>query len=642
MSAPLSSPPSGSPGPVIESEAAVVIDGFGFGGPHQNGTHVARKGRPGHYVWQDLTYHVGVRGSTNTKKILKGVTGYCCPTQTLAIFGPSGAGKTTLLDLLACRTKAGVYTGELLLDGHEPTQAEVRTCAGYVLQDDVFFGFLTVRETLMYSARLRLPKLTPFDLACRVDEVLAVLGLNAVRDTRIGTAFARGISGGEKKRLSIGVELVTKPHILFLDEPSTGLDSYNALAVMRCLSSLALSGKTVVFSIHQPRSNIFQTFDLILLLTDRGQMAYFGPAKRVVDFLQGGCGLKVDPYVNPADVLLDFVCGAEADGDGALDGMGMGQQMAATYRTSEWATATDKTIHEILSLLRGNEEPRLTSRRTGLWAQFWVVASRALKNNLRNPMKTVVMISVSVFFAFLIGSIYWQVSPNVTPGIQNRAGVLFFLAMNGAFSNLGSLELFLEGRNIFVRERAAGMYSAPAYFLGSVLMDLPLPLTYSVVFSCIAYWMIGLQGTLSCFVWYVITSYLINMCSYALCLCVSCFAPSFAIANLVAPLLIVMFLLPSGFLVNIADLPVYWRWLKYVSFFRYGFEALMINEFKGLELIAVENGRTVPVMGDDILLKNFNFDPSAFGWDIAIIGGQTIVYLAAALGFLMVFQRETR
>ena len=172
----------------------------------------------GHYSWQDLTYHLGAQGSGNTKKILKGVTGYCCPGQTLAILGPSGAGKTTLLDLLACRNKKGVYTGELLLDGKEPTRAALKNCGGYVLQDDVFLGFLSVWETLNYSARLRLADASPFERESRVDEVLSVLGLSHVRDSRIGTQFIRGLSGGEKKRLSIGQELVTNPIILFLDE----------------------------------------------------------------------------------------------------------------------------------------------------------------------------------------------------------------------------------------------------------------------------------------------------------------------------------------------------------------------------------------------------------------------------------------
>ena len=211
--------------PAIESEEAIVI-----GDEHRLSdamlstsvtVEMPSRSSPqlqGHYIWQDLTYHVPLKGSSNTKKILKGITGCCSPGQTLALLGPSGAGKTTLLDLLACRSKAGVYTGELLLDGKEPTRPYLRSIGGYVLQDDVFYGFLTVKETLSYSARLRLPGITVEQRRHRVDEVLSMLGLSQVCETRIGTQFLRGISGGEKKRLSIGVELVTKPSILFLDE----------------------------------------------------------------------------------------------------------------------------------------------------------------------------------------------------------------------------------------------------------------------------------------------------------------------------------------------------------------------------------------------------------------------------------------
>ncbi|KAJ3135389.1 hypothetical protein HK100_002751, partial [Physocladia obscura] len=198
---------------------------------------------------------IGYTLTRNKKSIINGVSGFVNPGNILAIMGPSGAGKSTFLDILAGKTKSGTVTGSIQFDNVVVSPEIMRNVIGFVDQEDVLMPTLTVRETLMFSAQLRLPESVPTrEKKKRVEEVMAALGLTHVADVRVGGHGKRGISGGEKRRVSIGVELVTSPAVIVLDEPTSGLDSYNALSVIRTLSDLAHDAqKTVIFTIHQPR-----------------------------------------------------------------------------------------------------------------------------------------------------------------------------------------------------------------------------------------------------------------------------------------------------------------------------------------------------------------------------------------------------
>lgn len=213
--------------------------------------------------------------TVNGKHILSNLSGYVEPGQMLAVMGPSGAGKSSLLDILARKHKRGVASGNILLNGVSPSVRQFRRLTGFVDQDDSLMGTLTVRETLTYAAMMRLPRQMPLQAKLkRVEEVIQELGISKIADSQIGMPGKRGISGGEKRRVSIGKELVTSPSLLFLDEPTSGLDAYNAGVVMECLHRLAHEGKrTIVVTIHQPRSNIYQMFDSLMLLST-GQMVF--------------------------------------------------------------------------------------------------------------------------------------------------------------------------------------------------------------------------------------------------------------------------------------------------------------------------------------------------------------------------------
>ncbi|KAJ6968167.1 ABC transporter G family member 15-like [Populus alba x Populus x berolinensis] len=267
-------------------------------------------------VWENLTVELPTMiTSGSTRKLLSDLSGYAEPGHILAIMGPSGSGKSTLLDSLAGRLSSNVkMSGKVLLNARR-SSIDCRDIS-YVTQEDFFLGTLTVKETITYSAHLRLPrKTTKEELDSVVENTIMEMGLQDCADSKIGNWHLRGISTGEKKRLSIGVEILTRPHIMLLDEPTTGLDSASAFFVMRALSSIAYDGKIVICSLHQPSSDVFNLLDDLLLLSG-GETVYFGEAKMAVKFF-AEAGFPCPTKRNPSDhflrcINLDFDIIAEA------------------------------------------------------------------------------------------------------------------------------------------------------------------------------------------------------------------------------------------------------------------------------------------------------------------------------------------
>lgn len=257
--------------------------------------------------FHNMGYDLGPR------TILDGVSGSVKPGELLAIIGQSGSGKSTVLDLLARRNKRGYSHGQVLVNGRQVSDREFKHVTGYVDQEETLMPTLTVYETVLYSAILRLPRDMSLDAKkFRTLETLEELGILGIKDSYIGHPGARGISGGEKRRVSIACELVTSPSILMLDEPTSGLDGYNALSVVESLSSLAKNYKrTVIFTIHQPRSNIISLFDQLLLLA-AGRTVYSGPFYKVVDYF-ASLGHLCPRGFNVADYLIDLTALKNSD-----------------------------------------------------------------------------------------------------------------------------------------------------------------------------------------------------------------------------------------------------------------------------------------------------------------------------------------
>ncbi|KAH0623529.1 hypothetical protein JD844_006363 [Phrynosoma platyrhinos] len=242
------------------------------------------------------------------KEVLRDVSGFMKPGMN-AILGPTGSGKTSLLDVLAgWKDPKGLKSGQIFMDG-KLVDANFHKCSAYVVQEDILTGTLSVRENLQFSANLRLPtnRNSNAEKKLKVDAVIQELGLQDCADTKIGTEFLRGVSGGEKKRCSIGMELITSPSLIFLDEPTTGLDANTANSIMQLLHQLSRKGRTVIFSIHQPRYSIFKLFDHLTLM-NKGEIIFAGPAEEATTYFNG-IGYHCEQFNNPLDFFLDVISG---------------------------------------------------------------------------------------------------------------------------------------------------------------------------------------------------------------------------------------------------------------------------------------------------------------------------------------------
>lgn len=243
------------------------------------------------------------------RMILSGISGMASPGEILAVLGPSGSGKSSLLNALAGRlgNRGGSLTGMILANGKKLSRSVLRR-TGFVAQDDVLYPHLTVRETLVFCALLRLPqKLTRKEKVSVAESVILELGLGKCEDTIIGNSFVRGVSGGERKRVSIAHEMLVNPSLLVLDEPTSGLDSTAAYRLVTALGAVVRNGRTVVLSVHQPSSRVYQMFDKVLLLSE-GKCLYFGRRSEAVQYFESA-GFSPTFPMNPADFLLDLANG---------------------------------------------------------------------------------------------------------------------------------------------------------------------------------------------------------------------------------------------------------------------------------------------------------------------------------------------
>ena len=269
--------------------------------------HLMAEHKPASLQFENVSYHL------NGKQILSDIQGISLPGQLMAIMGASGAGKTTFLDILARKNKRGVVEGNFYVNGEKVPDDEYRSVIGFVDQDDTMLSTLTVHETILTSALLRLPRDMSISMKeQRVYEVEKQLGIHHIKDQLIGSeeGNGRGISGGEKRRVGIACELVTSPSILFLDEPTSGLDAFNAFNVVECLVNLAKDyNRTVIFTIHQPRSNIVALFDHLVLLA-KGRTVYSGPFSSCQHYFNR-IGYPCPPGFNIADYLVDLTMHAE-------------------------------------------------------------------------------------------------------------------------------------------------------------------------------------------------------------------------------------------------------------------------------------------------------------------------------------------
>lgn len=541
------------------------------------------------------------------KQLLFDVFGYVPSGRMIALMGATGAGKTTLLDVLARRKTGGVMTGHILVNGNFIDKFYNRL-VGYVEQTNVFLPTLTVRETVQYSADMRLPEGTPdYERVQLVDDTLSRLGMDAVQHRMVGDPETGGLSMELRKKLSIAVELASGPEIFFLDEPTTGLDSQAAKRVMETARVVANTGVPVICTIHQPSADLFYLFDWLLLLRPGGHTIYFGPlgekGKTVISFFERH-GLYCDPAKNPADFVLecsgagigkredDPEVGFNIPDDFDNDAVWLNSpehdtidqklsqvvEEAATKKTFDGVSATGHTSEYAVSL----------------GGQIKLSMRRAFMNKYRQPQVVRAYLGSYIFMSIILGTLYWQMPLDQT-GARNRVSLMYFCI---AFSSLGAISsipgLVLQ-RAVYYRERPAFLRPL-AYFIAMVTAEVPLVLVSVTIFSVVIYFATGLNLDLfglHFLIFLVVYALSALTCTFYAMMVASAVATT-EVANTIVGVTSSIFSLFAGFMIPKESIPPYWRWLHYLSYFKYPLEALSINEIASQNFTCSDGGE-VPI-----------------------------------------------
>ncbi|XP_022731618.1 ABC transporter G family member 14-like [Durio zibethinus] len=532
---------------------------------------------------------------TREKTILNRLTGVVCPGEILAMLGPSGSGKTTLLTALGGRL-TGKLSGKITYNG-QPFSGAIKRRTGFVAQDDVLYPHLTVTETLLFTALLRLPNsLSRDEKVQHVERVIAELGLTRCRNSMIGGPLFRGISGGEKKRVSIGQEMLINPSLLLLDEPTSGLDSTTAQRILTTIKRLASGGRTVVTTIHQPSSRLYHMFDKVVLLSE-GCPIYYGSASAALEYFSS-IGFSTSMTVNPADLLLDLANGISPDFKQSAELVDSTEQEQKSVKDA-LISAYEKNISTRLKAELCNSDvnnyvnTKEASARndksdqwcTSWWHQFKVLLQRGVrerKYEAFNRLRIFQVISVAV-----LGGLLWWHTP--ASHISDRIALLFFFSVFWGFYPLyNAVFTFPQERTMLIKERSSGMYRLSSYFLARTFCDLPLELALPTAFVFIIYWMGGLKPDPVSFILSLLVVLYNVLVSQSLGLAIGAILMDVKQATTLASVTTLVFLIAGGYYVQ--QIPTFIVWLKYLSYSYYCYKLLLGVQYNEDEFYECSKG----------------------------------------------------
>jgi len=504
----------------------------------------------------------GFKTTPRIKGLLHAVDADLQPGTLTAIIGGSGSGKTTLLNTMAERvsssrlSEAGVTTFNGVAGVHGVRHA-------YVMQQDVLLPTLTVRETLQYSADLRLPPSTSArDRHRVVDEVIRELGLKECADTRIGNTQHRGCSGGEKRRVSIGVQLLANPSVLFLDEPTTGLDATSAFQLVRTLKALARKGRTVITTIHQPRSEIWDLFDNLIVLS-RGCPVYSGSIPDCLPWFRGQ-GFPLPPFVNPAEHVIDIAAvdsrtpELEQESSARVEALKAAWREDSAHRFEPLPAAAD----------RGHRRRKSDAEKHASFSrQVRVLTDRTLKVTYRDPLGMAASIMEAILMGIVTGYLFFDLGRDQA-GIRSREGGLYTAAgLQGYLILIFEVYRMTIDIPTFDRESSEGCVDSLPFVLSRRLARLPtedVPVPF--LFAVLVYFMAGFDRDVrKFFVFFAVT--LVNQYVAVTCamVCVTA-VRHFAGASLIANLVYTLQSIACGMFIQVNTIPVYVRWLKWITY----------------------------------------------------------------------------
>ncbi|KAL0905672.1 hypothetical protein M5K25_024110 [Dendrobium thyrsiflorum] len=536
--------------------------------------------------------------------LLKGVSGAFRPGVLTALMGVSGAGKTTLMDVLAGRKTGGYIDGDIRISGYPKKQETFARISGYCEQNDIHSPHVTVYESLLYSAWLRLPD--EVDAEARkmfIEEVMELVELKVLRGALVGLPGVNGLSTEQRKRLTIAVELVANPSIIFMDEPTSGLDARAAAIVMRTVRNTVDTGRTVVCTIHQPSIDIFEAFDELFLMKRGGEEIYVGPLGRnschLIKYFEEVDGvMPIKDGYNPATWMLEVTTQAQ---EGIL-----GVNFSEIYKNSDLYGRNKALINELSAPPPGSKDlffptkysqSFLTQCNACLWKQH--------KSYWRNPSYTATRIFFTTVIAIIFGTIFWKLGRKVSTqqDLFNSLGSMYAAVLFIGIQNGQTVQPIVDvERTVFYREKAAGMYSALPYAFAQVLIEIPHIFLQTIIYGLIVYSCISFDWTLMKFFWYLFFMFMTFMYFTFYGMMAVAMTPNSDIAAIVSTAFYAIWNIFAGYLIPRPRIPVWWRWYSWACPVAWTLYGLVASQF-GDYTTTIETGETV----QEFLRRYFGF-----------------------------------
>ncbi|XP_026212673.1 ATP-binding cassette sub-family G member 5 [Anabas testudineus] len=520
-----------------------------------------------------------------TRQILNDVSFHVDSGEIMGILGNSGSGKTTLLDAISGRIgNRGRLLGEVYINGRKLKREEYQDCFSYVLQSDNLLSYLTVEETLTYTAQLALRKHSAEAIKKKVSAVMAELSLSHVAHSVIGGRVFPGISGGERRRVSIASQLLQDPRVILLDEPTTGLDSMTANQIVVLLAELARMNRIVIVTIHQPRSELFRVFSRIAIMS-RGELVFCGQPEEMVQFFSQ-CGYECPEYCNPFDIYVDFTSVDTRSSDREAATFSRMHEITSFYQKSNiYQKALAKTEQ---SLQRTDKLaiPFKSIESPSGAAKLAVLLRRTVRNLSRDRMGVLMRLSQNLIYGLFVAFFVIHLDNDVTKGaIQDRIGIIYQMVGASPYTGmLNAVALFPALRAIGDQESQDGLYSKWQMFLAYIFHILPFSILSVFIFSSFLYWTVGMHPDplrFLCFTAVVLVPHIIGELLTVVLLGVV--QDPNMVNTGVALLNIAGIMVGSGFLRSTQQMPEVFQWLSYLTFQKYSCELLIVTEFHGLD-----------------------------------------------------------
>ncbi|XAR64951.1 Iron-chelate-transporting ATPase [Bertholletia excelsa] len=580
----------------------------------------------------DMPVEMKNQGIEETRlQLLRDISGAFRPGILTALVGVSGAGKTTLMDVLAGRKTSGYTEGSISISGYPKNQATFARISGYCEQNDVHSPRLTVYESILYSAWLRLARdIKKETRKMFVEEVIVLVELSPLRNALVGLPGVDGLSTEQRKRLTIAVELVANPSIIFMDEPTTGLDARAAAIVMRTVRNTVDTGRTVVCTIHQPSIDIFEAFDELLLMKRGGQVIYAGPlgqnSRLLIEYLESIPGVpRIIDGKNPATWMLEAtspIVEAQLDLD-----------FAEIFAKSDLYRRNEEIIKDLSSPAPGSKDLNfptkysqsfITQCMACFWKQYW--------SYWRNPKYNIYRLLNGIVMGFIFGIIFWNKGKKMhkQQDLVNLMGAIYTVVQFvGGVNTNGVMSVVDVERSVFYRERAAGMYAEMPYAFSQVAIEIIYVLIQTFIFSLILYTMFGFHGHVGKFFlfYYFIAMSFSYYTLYGMML-VSV-TPNYHVASIAMSFFLYLWNLFSGFVVPRTQIPIWWRWYYWGCPAAWTIYGLVTSELgQKTDKIEVPGAGSVPVK---VFLEDF------FGYKYDFLGVVSAVHIGWVLLFSFVF-----